>query len=421
MTAPEGWVERLEEASFRGVAFYIASEELRGGQRNETSEYADRDKPHTRQFGRRARRWTVEAFVAGPDYDLQRDRLVAALEQGGPGELITSKFGSQTVDIDDFRVHEAGNEGRWAPITFSCSEHGANLEPSTQRDTQTETLDAIDAAELGILTAYLLTASSASETVGWVRTRALERAAEMQEYIGETIAGIQEGYSGDVLGTVAALDRDSRLFGASIDTLYEQAAAIPSGAIDLLHGIAALDAPPRERIRALDELRTRDATYPGTLLGGYFDRPASVTEPEDVTRDKANALADKLLVRRATAIAKVRAGLDVPLSSIKEVSQLRADLVGTLDQEIADAGATRDDDAYIALRKLRAAVILDLRTRGQEAPELVDFTPARSLSALLLSQRLYGTGARDLELVGRILPENEAFIPGGATLRVVRA
>ena len=105
------WRGRLIDASFRGVPFKVRSHEAPLGRRNEVHQYPGRDDPFVEDLGQEAGVWSFEAFVIGPDYFADRDRLVVALNKKGPGELVHPYLGRKTAAVTDAAVSESFDEG----------------------------------------------------------------------------------------------------------------------------------------------------------------------------------------------------------------------------------------------------------------------------------------------------------------------
>lgn len=131
------WRDRYRVASFRGVAFYVDSDDRNAGRRLVVHTYARRDTPYTEDLGRAPRQFHVSGFVIGPDYDIQRDRLIAALERGGAGQLVHPHYGARTVLVDGQAsglVHN-DREGGMARFSLVFVEAGSRANPSRRLDT----------------------------------------------------------------------------------------------------------------------------------------------------------------------------------------------------------------------------------------------------------------------------------------------
>lgn len=143
------WQATLLPASFRGIPFGVTDERGAVGRRGRVHEYPFRDQPWTEDLGRRARRYAISAFVLGDDAALQRDALLAACEQKGPGILIHPTLGVLSVQVDPDTPIEWSlrlDEGRSIEIRLSFVEPGTVLYPTNAADTQAQTNSAADNA-----------------------------------------------------------------------------------------------------------------------------------------------------------------------------------------------------------------------------------------------------------------------------------
>src|SRR5688572_26751846 len=85
---PPQWLQNFRQASFRGVGFLIDSVDSQFGRHVVTHEYPQRDIPFSEDLGRKARRFSMTAYLVGGDYMLARDVLIAACELPGSGLLV---------------------------------------------------------------------------------------------------------------------------------------------------------------------------------------------------------------------------------------------------------------------------------------------------------------------------------------------
>ena len=137
------WLNRLLPGSYFGIPFGIDAHKFTGGRRVQQHEYPNRDRPFAEDLGRRARSFTVEAWLVGDNYDLHRTALIVALERGGTAPLVHPYIGVHLVKCDRFEISERSTEGRMCRITMTLIEAGSRLFP----------LNAIDAgsALLGLV------------------------------------------------------------------------------------------------------------------------------------------------------------------------------------------------------------------------------------------------------------------------------
>ena len=119
-----GWRERLQPASFRGVPFEVDAAEATGGRRLARHEYPLRNEPYTEDLGRKARSWTITAFLIGEEYDVGRNRLLRACEADGPGTLVHPYLGELRVLVESVLEKETKQEGRVARLSLTFVEAG---------------------------------------------------------------------------------------------------------------------------------------------------------------------------------------------------------------------------------------------------------------------------------------------------------
>src|SRR5580765_6013376 len=110
------WRDTLRIASFRGAFFHVESSGRQSGRRTVVHQYPKRNLPYAEDMGREAVHWQFTGYIilndkrlqaaanhgratVAPYADLiaQRNALVNALEQDGPGELIHPSL-SMTFD-----------------------------------------------------------------------------------------------------------------------------------------------------------------------------------------------------------------------------------------------------------------------------------------------------------------------------------
>ena len=112
------WKDDLKPASFRGIPFFVASSESSAGRKVAIHEYPERNLDSVEDLGRDTRRFTLDCYVIGPEYNLQRDALIAAFETPGTGDLIHPYRGRIKVSlIRVARIRETTREGGLARIS----------------------------------------------------------------------------------------------------------------------------------------------------------------------------------------------------------------------------------------------------------------------------------------------------------------
>lgn len=89
-----GWTENLQNASFRGVQFDVLNTDEQISRDHAAYEYPFVDGADLHDLGRKARPFRMTAFLWGEFYEYKLEKLIAALDKGGEGELIHPIYGS---------------------------------------------------------------------------------------------------------------------------------------------------------------------------------------------------------------------------------------------------------------------------------------------------------------------------------------
>lgn len=93
------WRDKKEQASFRGVPFFVDKDSQPAGPRTQVHEYPQRDKPSVERLGKQTIEIKVTGFVVGDDCLDQRDKLLEAIEKPEVGELVHPWRGKISVSV----------------------------------------------------------------------------------------------------------------------------------------------------------------------------------------------------------------------------------------------------------------------------------------------------------------------------------
>ena len=143
--SPVLWRLRMRQASFKGAAFHVESQGRVSGRRTVLHEYPKLDTPYAEDLGRHAVRYQITGYViqrwqpkvgapqnvGGMDwnYDMARDRLIAALEDLGPGRLVdpyNNRIGPQQFQCERYAVTETRERGGYAQFEMQFVEAGGS-------------------------------------------------------------------------------------------------------------------------------------------------------------------------------------------------------------------------------------------------------------------------------------------------------
>lgn len=378
------WRDRLGPASFRGVPFHVDTSDFSGGRRVVVHEFPARDMPVPEDLGRRAREFSIEAYVLGSEYHVARDRLLAALERPGPGELVHPYRGTIRAVVGSFRVHESRADGGMATFSIAFTEAPADAaQPTASATTPAAAVAAVLAARVAaaeeftdryVPGSYLAGPEAALRSA----TIAIERA----------------------LRTVAMETQARARFHRRVQRLKASAASLVHQPSDLLAEVTALLA---------------DVT--GPVLRAYaFDpgpRPPDTTPTRRAERACFDAL--HLLIQRSLLFRAADQLIARRFVSYDEAVTARDEVTDLIDAQEETAG----DDVSLALLELRSALVRAVPGEESSLPRLVTVTPPVPLPSIVLAHQLYGSTAYEPEIVARNRIRHPGFLAGGKPVQVL--
>lgn len=412
------WRDRIDpelRGSYRGVEFHVERADTTAGRRWLVHEYPRRDVPYTEDMGRRAKEWRLSLFVAGEDYDQQRDRLMEALDAPGAATLVHPYMGTMSAVATDVRLSESTREGGVCVFEVTFTESGLQLQPGTTVDTRREVGQAADACQAAT-EADFADRWSIEGLTGWSLT-AIERDLS-------TVIGGLNGFVGGIADEIASVIRfPINIVGILLGGYNRLRNAVmrPIKALDLYSGGTILSSsgdgdagrlrlPPGTPGRAVRMLL--DASTAGDAL-----TPPAADTPESIQRGN-NILAAQQLNGRLAAITAARVVAETDWLSRQDAEAAGRNALALIDRQLQTSAAI-EDNAYNTLAALRAALATDLRARATALPNMTTFTPQATLPAVVVAHRLYGDATRADEICVRNNIRHPGALRGGMTLEVL--
>ncbi|GAA4258933.1 hypothetical protein GBZ26_04035 [Azospirillum formosense] len=400
------WRDQLRPASFRGVPFKVDGDELAAGRRVQLHEYPQRDKPFVEDLGRATRKVTLTAYVIGPQYMAQRDRLLAALEEAGPGELVHPHFGTLRVAADgECRVAHSADEGGMCRFSLSFVEAGELSFPAAKVNSAAQTklkADALSTASAGDFAKAFGVAGYAD----FVREGAVADLTKAVSLAERVLRGGGAGGSSLLSGLLSDTDR---LFGSPW--------ALAQRVLGLIRSFTATGGGGSATTSAATGwtgvARSSPAARPLAALlhvASYTAPAPAYTRATPARQQQAtNSTALAALVRRSALVhaAEVSAAADWPVH--QEVIAARDELAARIDAETLRPDVP--DDTFRALTDLRVAVVQDLTARSAGAARLATVTPTAVQPAVVLAYDLYEDAGRGEEIVTRNRVAHPGFVP----------
>lgn len=396
------WQDGLQPASFRDVAFSVLGADGVFGRRGQVHEYAGRDEPWVEDLGRRARQWTVDAVVLGADYMAKRDALIAAVEQPGPGKLVHPYYGEAMVSVIDCRVSEATSAGGVARFVITFVEAGKSTWPKQVASTPDQVAAKGEAAQ----------AAADADFVGTVQTKGLP------DFVANSLRSRVSGLLTQVRSMAASLRSEME----PLAELQQQIDDINADLVALVYEPAAMVDSVRDAMQQLTRGLSDDMGDVLDLAKTLWGYGTLVVSTSGVSAKRAveinNRKALARLVRSTAIVEGARAAAKVTFDSFDDAAALRDQFTDAFDELL---GGGVSDDAFDALRALRASVVSDITTRGADLARLVRVTPARTQPALLLAHGLYGDSSKHVDVLARNAQRirHPLFVPGGRELEVL--
>lgn len=384
--------------SLSGVPFMMPTNAVEGGRRTAVHELPQADLPIIDDLGAKAKAFRLTVWVDGSmavngDYTDARNALLAVLDAPGPMTLIHPWLGQLSVSqAEPYRLSESYSAGGRATFTLSLiQDSGLTLAPAGKADTPSVTQAAVTAAQ-----------SAASTNFGnrWnVKNLPSWALSSLESDLTNTLLGVENEISG-ITNAVAA----------QIRAPFNMATAIV-GAVNQIAGSFAVPLNAFNLYRSL-------------FNAGNGSPPISTSTPLRLQQLESSWSLHQLVQRAAVAAA---ANLSSTMTFASSNDALTAasvllDAIDTLTLATdPSTGLPIDDATYVAFDALRAAVADDLRSRGAQLPELVTYTPAATLPALVLAWQLYGDANRNLDIATRNNLPFPGFVAGGRLLEVLNA
>lgn len=412
-----------DEGSFRGVPFLVEERAGEGGRRGELHEFPQRDVPYFEDLGRAARAWSFTAFVIGSDYGEQRDALLAALEEEGPGTLYHPELGEVQAAARRFSYAETRDAGGKCTFTLSFVEAGENLYPSDEQDTVGGVESAVQDARTAFADAFEQVFSvldvvqevfeGAEQAVGAVIGAIQDANSLALGFVEGFAAGFVEDLASSLALNAAETARDGALGGAIVDLVRDTADAWAG-----LVAVRDLQAPEARRRTgtATDDSRRRAILALQSVVEQLDEPPWTASPTPTRERIGINAAAIRAAARRSAVVEMARLAARTDFPSYDDAAGLRDRLTALLDGEIDRAAEPSgplgaDDTAFLTLQAVRAATVTDLTARGATKARLIAYRQAAPRSSLALAWRLYRDVGRTGELVARNRVPHPAFVP----------
>lgn len=408
------WREYIDPelaGSFRDAAFYVTSSKTTVGRRWAETERPDKDGTACEDKGRIGKTWELTLLVAGEDYHVQRDKLVAALDEPGPGDLKHPFLGKKSAVVTAATFEESSSLGLCTfQVTFKEPSEPPTLDKSL--DTRRELGEAATAVEQAVQKIFTGQWNLKGLTDGPLSKLEHTLASEIDD-LEQVVGGITDKIS-EVIRTPANMV--SLVLGGY--NRIRNAVMRPLRALDLYssNSVLSLGGADRLRMAVGTPARAVRMLHEAITNGSQVTVPPADT-PQN-TQMAGNILAASQLNGRLAAVTAARVIAETDWLSRQDAEAAGRDALALIDHQLKTAEPI-SDEVYNALTALRAALSTDLRTRVLALPNLTEYTPQTTLPALVIAHRLYGDATRADEICVRNKAHHPGALRGGMALEVL--
>lgn len=460
------WKDNLQDASLRGIAFKVDSDEATFGRRVQVHEYPNRDKPWAEDLGRATRRFSVQAYLIGDDFFEQRNRLIEAIEKPGSCTLVHPYYGEMTVVVDDaVRVSHSQSEGRMCRISFSFVESGELSFPTAGLATGQKLSSSVSFLDDAISSAF--GAFSMDGMPDFLQDGVLDEASGMFsnvtsafQYIDSGISAASRLMQGD-LSVLLKPPSSGMSFVNRLQTMWRAGSRLNGNASDLMAMIKGLTGvtvdsglAPRGvwntdsktaqtqttqrnhvaqavRTTAISEAAAAVTSLPqpaNSTVTRQQDpsQPVRVSHPavsnvqpvgavttaaslsSEATTTTATSTSERY-VTAASASTGVTSSTDSgTVITWDDLAQVRDSLNEAIDREME---RVTDDGLYQALVTVRTDVNRDISARLEQVERMSERTPTQVTPALVLAADWYDSASRAGDITARNGIRHPGFVP----------
>lgn len=406
------WQDELQQASFKGIPFHWKQQTGSYGRNTATYEYPASDDVGTNDINRKARKFQVEGFFIGEDFNNQIKNLIQAVEAGGVGDLVHPYRGLLKVFASDLEITETPDESGMVRFSFSCIEAGKTKFPTITNDSKFK----LNASASNLITAAkdrFQSVAKLSNVTQDIRNGSIGVFSgvftKIKNVIGLTSLPYQFTTGG--LSTIAEYTNNFANLNFSLNQVINPLASVTQSSglyADLIIGTLGLINTTGKG--AGDWSRkvlkpARDTAYP------------QVTEYTQANKDQnSNAAIATEFVNLVGIAVEVQSLLETTYPSRVEAIATRDDIIAQIDTLIE---RDQQKDTFVALRELKAQVILHAIPEDLKLQNVRTITVPYSSNSIVLAYNLYEDITKAADIVARNNIKHPGFISGDKELEVL--
>jgi prophage DNA circulation protein len=436
--------EKLLQASFKGVNFFVNNHSSEFGYRFFSHALPFKNEFENQELGKKQRSYNVTGYVVGDDYFKLRDDLIAKVEEGGIGELVHPYLGRLSVICPSIVVAESSEKGRFCALNFQFIESSKPLPIAPKIDKAAVVNAAANKTKLDTLNdfqkAYNFITNSVKEISGKIR-----EAQESLKEVMDTVRDVE-----NLAGSIAQIATDFTYLVKNARGVIDRIAAFPDFVGGLLNDVlSAFD-----KVISGDNRSALPSAISSLALPGMFAttkvaneaKNQSRSEKSDESRKKLEAY-KSIYNKEINTINKINSNSSESIEvkknineiqkfvqihalssacsyaasttflTISEANKVRDELVVKIDQLMNDPSIC--DDVFTSLYNLRSVTYDALVSIADEIPIIKYFKVHESQNIINFCFENLGTleNMEDIILLNNI--NDPAYINAGLNLAVI--
>lgn len=386
------WSDNYRQAKFRTAYFVVPGHDLSGGSRGAVHEFPKKDIPYVENMGKRVKQFSLEAFIIGDDYMVDRDLLITELDKGF-GKLVHPYYGTIDVFCQSYTVRETDTENGIVRFTIQFVQSGALTFPNTVIDTvknvSVKKTAAISASKSAFAKEYSLLKVPFSVSQNSINT------------VNMGISAIETAKKS--VSTASDYKR-------KLDTNKGKVIQLAYDALDLGQEIADLIT------FGTNEEDSSSARADNALIRFNEMRELWEFVPEDILVEDDPSMVFATFMQINAIINAMGLISLMEFKSLDDAIAIRDQVFVKLETLILDI---TDDELYVKLYELQTSVTHDVDIRGTNLARLGEYTLNNSLPALVVSHDLYGNIDFEQDIIDRNKIEHPLFVTGCKTIEVL--
>lgn len=397
------WVQGYLQASFRGVEFFISGHNRGGGRRLATHIFPEVEKVKYEDLGNKEDTVNLTAYIVDKNYYAQRNDLVNALREPGPGKLVHPYLGEITVRVDSWTLTETTGEGRVARFGLNFKDDSQEPLTLVVPNTQSQVYQR---------------KTSLLESIGAWLDNVYDLAQQPVRAIEDVNATLQQGL--DLVDKVKAIANTQADFKRVLSNTRGKIIELSISAQAIAQDFQALigfgtDQPRGTTLSATSE-NSREQLNELKQMTDFADEPVTDT-PEEVALDPDYPAQQIQKTIVFEAVANMCGLMTfVPFESAEDAEQEEAALFDIINGLMLDESI--DDDIYENLRDIKAAVHNDIEARSITLPRIVEYELPQETNTLQLSYDLYGEIESEQEIIDRNQIDHPGFVSTANKLKI---